>query len=1328
MSDYNFDHSDITQVHIQHLQSNPLEACQRENASLHIRLETFNRMLLEAKEESETRLNRIKQVRDERDAAFNEGEKYARREIGVEMGILRKGLHDAEMKSKKLEEKEAKTQEMMKEMELELEGLRKGADGLEGVDVGLMNLLREERDRYGKELNEAKEVIMGKELHMQHLKEETRSLSANIADTPPVESPRIQALTDQLHALMAERNDIRQQLEIVTENLMGSTPKELTPNEGTPQTTLEKDKEPAIKSFSASADPNSTDFHGTRQSLHVPSPLRQSTTPESEEDDGDGQEEDEENEEIDEEEEELNQSIETDENDTVMEDYRQDREFHSQRLLIIRIKELEKRNMRLERYHDMAHVTRAILSLTPVHFEAFRERKESKRKESLVLLDIISKERKFLRKQNRNLEKQLQLLADLRRKKKEEDTGDAQDFILTQDRYDAKEEATQAYKILYEKAELAMKKLIKAGADVDADEVIELRKERDLLVKRKEELEEEIDGPLGLREQLAFSVAEDTEDIDMATQLTRVKAELDWRTKERDAAMEESHVEENLTSIKELMDRLSQNLEVDIYPNEEKDEQDKEVAKKYRQCQRALSDEKEKVKSLEKFLEDKYMEYEDLAGDVHDDSLSARLARTLIELYQTKRKLMERTIQRNSLTKSAVGCLTTVLRENETLQHKIYTLQKHPNRDPQLPIRDIDLENEETIINLQKKIASLRKKVNKAECEAFSAGKRAKRAKDRLNQYIEMSVFGRNSHPRVQALRHGRDRSPLDPNATDPEVIEHLKTQLKDTDELVDLIVAKYSVLENEKGGLGTERVEVAERRLEECMDLVDGPLGQKEAWDNLKGLLTEAREVLKLKMNEWNEKDKERDWAVGSLEKLLKESEEREAALANLLHATQEDMKSEGTRGAKVAEMEEQLTRNEQRIRDLLREKDEHKAEADGLETFLRASETQMTQLEEQISKSEERIRDLQQENDNHKAEAERLEDLLKASETKTAEFFRRLRDEEEEKYGEEIGRLHEILLLKEEEDEQFREEIERLHELHTASEGKVAELLDMSLTTSARLSDLETEITRWKTVAGESIRETERLQQKLENSEAEIKLLRITNNQNAETQTEEPIAADMETQTDIPKSPQSPVPISPSPPIPVVPAPKSKKSKKKALKKKPITKGPRDLRYHPNKDSGSEPSAEELETLKAPKPQLKHNVSLQQEIARPAPSPSPAPSLTIKLTSKAHATKKKGERKGTGEYDPAYKDETGVESEDEEIPPAEVVQESPVEENMEVDGPRRSRRTRNPNPVYTGELVVEGPGVGQKKAVGRGNNEKGQKRKAVESGDIGTGKRGKN
>ncbi|APA13221.1 predicted protein [Sclerotinia sclerotiorum 1980 UF-70] len=1317
MSDYNFDHSDITQVQIQHLQRNPLEACQRENASLHIRLETFNRMLLEAKEESETRLNRIKKVRDERNAAFNEGEKYARREIEVEMGILKKERHDAEMKGKKLEENEAKTQEMIKELELELEELRKGTGAVEGVDVGLMNSLREERDRYEEELNEAKEVIMGKELHIQHLKEETRNVSANAADTPPVESARIQALTDQLHALMAERDDIRQQLEIVTENLVGGTPTELTTKKEKSKTTLGKDKEPEIKSFSLGTEPSKANFHAKRKSLHVPSPLRQSTTPESEEDESDGQRENKEDEKVDEEEERLKQSIETDEKDAVMGDQPQDREFLSQRLLITRIKKLEKRNMHLERSYDKSHVILAILSLTPVHFEAFRQRKESKRKEGLVLLDIMSKERNFLRNQNRKLEKQLQLLADLRREKMGEDTGDVQDFILMQDRYDAKEESTKLYKISYEKAEYAMKDMIEDGANVDANEVLELRKERDLLVKRNEELEEEINGPLGLREQLAFSVAEDTEDIDMATQLTRVKAELECRTKERDAAIEESKVGENLTSIKELMDQFSENLEADIDLIEEKDEQDKEVAKKYRQCQRELSDEKEKVKSLEKFIEDKYMEYENLAGNVHDDSLSARLARTLIELYQTKRKLMERTIQRNSLIMSAVAYLATVLGENETLQQKIYILQKHPNHDPRIPFKDINLENEQMIITLRKEIHSAREDFYKAGCEAYKADKKAKRAKERLAQYIEMSAFGRESHPRVQALRHDRDRSPPDPNATDPEVIEHLKTQLKDADDLMDLIVARYRVLENENGEPNTERVEVAERRLEECMDLVDGPLGQKEAFDNLKALLSESREALKVKMNEWNEKDKERDWAVESLEKLLKESEEREAALAGLLHATQEDMRREGKRAAKVAEIEEKLARNEQRIQDLLRERDEHKAEADGLESFLRASETQMTQLEEHISKSEEKLRALQQENENQKAEAERLEDLLKAIETKTAESFTTLRDEEEEKYRGEIEKLHQILLLKEEEDEQFREEIERVHEL-----------LDMSLTTSKRLSDLETEITRWKTVAEESIREIEELQKKLEDSKAEVELLRITNNQNSETQTEEPIAADMEIQTDSLRIAQSPVSTSPAPPISAVPAPKSKKSKKKAVQKKPITKEPRDSRYHPSKGPGSEPSDEELESPKAPKPQAKRNILLQQEIARPAPSPSPAPSLTIKLTSKAHANKKKGERKDRGEHDPAYKNEAGAESEDEEIPPAEVVQESPVEDKVEVDGPRRSRRTRNPNPVYTGEIIVEELGVGQKrKADGRGNDERGQKRKVVEGGDIGKGKRSK-
>lgn len=1312
MSDYNFDHPEITQEQIQHLQGNPLEACQRENESLRIRLNSFDRMLLEAKQESEERLKRIKQVRSERDAAFNEGEKYARGEISVEMGVLRREKEEADRRNRDLEEDSVKTQEILNKMELELMELRKAKEEADMRNRDLEKVLDEvkdeltaslrEKDRIEEELNEAKEVIMGKELRIQHLQEEARSMSASVAGTPPVESKRVQALTEQLCTLMAERDDIRQQLEIVTENLMGNTPKELTPIDDMLQkTTSEK-----------SQRSGQLDRYEIRWSLRAPSPLRQSSTPESEED----EDEDEatkvvkEKEEVDEEEEELKQSIETDENDTSMESYQKDKELYYQQLRD-RSKKLEKRNMLLERYHDMAHVTRAILSLTPVHFEAFRERKESKRKEHMVLLDVMDKERKALRKQNRKLEKQLQLLADLRRKEKEEDTGDAQDFILTQTRYDSKEEATHTYRKLYEQAEMVMKKMIETGTGVDVQELTELRKERDVFKKRKEELEEEINGPLGLREQLAFSAAEDTKDIDLPRELTRVKAELEWRTKERDLALEESQVGENLTSIKELMDQLSQRLEVNVYPSEEKDEQYKEMGKKYRQCQRELSDEKEKVKTLEKFLEEKYMDYEDIAGDKNKDFLPARLARAFIELYQVKRQLMERTIQRNSLIKSGVGCLATVLRENETLQHQIYTLKKHPDRDPNRPFTDVDLENEEMIIKLQQEIASLKKELHQAKFDIHSANKRADKSKDRLDQYLGLTFQKRNIHPRIRDLRHMKERSPLDTNATDSEVIKHLKAQLQDTDELLTLIAERYYALEDENGDRNSPTVEAAERRLEECMDLIDGPWGQKEAWDNLKELLNQARGELKTNADEWKEKDHERDWAVDSLEKLLKESEEREASLARLLHTTQEDMKKEGTQGAKVAEMEEQLSRNEQRIRDLIREKDENKAEADGLETFLRASETQMTQLEEQLSKKEEKIQELQKEGESHKAETERLNDLLKANETNAAELFRA----EEEQYREEIERLHELLLLKEEEDEQFREEIERLHELHSDADGKVHELLDISLATSTRLSDLEAEITRWKTVAGESMAEIEQLQQKLDILEVENQILRITNDHENEE-----MEARMEIQTGISERPSSPVPASSSA---VVPAPKTKKSKKKGLKKKPITKAPPDLRYHPHKDSASEPSDEELETPKVlKKPQPKHNVSVRRDIDRPAPSPSPTPSLKIKLKPKGHA---EAHAKGLAERrkisDPTYKNETDAESEDEEIPAAEVAQESPVKiEKMEVEGPRKSRSTRNQNPVYTGELLVSGPGRGQKrKAEGSG------KRKAEGTGNGGRGKK---
>ncbi|ESZ93837.1 hypothetical protein SBOR_5778 [Sclerotinia borealis F-4128] len=1324
MTDYNFDHPDFTQEHIAHLQVHPLEACQRENASLRIRLETFNRMLIEAKEESQTRLVRIKQVRAERDAAFNEGEAYAKGEIREEIGIVRRERHEAEVKRKEAEEKEAKARERLRDMERELEEFKeerkKGVNRMEGVDRETINLLKE-RERFEEELREAKEIIKGKDFYIQRLEEETRSMSANVEElvaerdtlkehlteasermsmdveeTPPAESEPMMALTKQFNVLLAEKNDLLQQLEIVTENLMGTTPKENTPEIGIP----EKNRKRAVSTLSINADPDSDVFQEFEPKLQAPSPLRQTSTPESNEDAD---------------EEELKISIETNESDNSRERYRKNKEIWSQRLTD-RIKSLEKKNMRLERYHDISHVTRAFLSLTPVHFEALRELKERKRKEGLILLDVMSKEHNSLRKQNRNLEKQLKLLADMRSREKD-DSAEAQDFILTQRRCDSKEEAVNIYKRLYDQAQMAMQKMIETGAGVDAEEVTELRKERDIYKKRKEELEEEIDGSLGLRKQLAFSVAGDTGDVYMATQLTRVKAELEWRTKERDIAMEESHVEQNLTSIKELMDQLSQNLEKSARPIERQNTEHEELTKKYQICLRQLSDKKEKIKTLESFLEDKYMETEDLAGDEHSDSLRARLARTLMELYQVKRTLMEKTIQRNSLTKSAVNCLTTVLRENETLKKTIDTLKKHPDRDPERPVTDVDLENEETIASLQQTVDSLTKRLNKADSAISSAEKRAAKSKDRLESYIGMHAFGGDSHPRVKALRESRARVAVGPNATDTQVIAILKNQLKDTDDFLNFVCAKLVVLSDERRELDTGKVEAAERRLEECMDLVGGPLGQNEAWDNLKGLLSETRETLVVKMKEWKEKDKERDWAVESLENLLKESEERGVALAKLLHAAQEDVESKGTQGGRIAELEEQLKKNEEMISNSLRENDQHKAETDGLESFLQASEVQTTQLEEQLSRIEEKIQYLQQEKDNHKAEAERLEDLLKASETKTAQFFRILRDEEEEQYREEIERLHELLLMKEEEDNQYREEIERLHELHTMSEAKTTELLEISLKTSTRLSHLEDEGTRWKNVAGESIREIEQLQSKLEDLEAEIELLRIANHQNADTQTEMSMAKDMETQTESPESPSTPALTSS---IPEVAAPKPKKSKKKAPNKKSVKRGSQDSRYNPHQDSASESPDEELEDTKTPKPQPppppkpKPNISIRRELAHPVPSPSPAPSIQIKFVSKKNL--KKAESKEREEYDSLYRDEGGAESEDEEVPATEVEPVSPVEEmqNVEVNGARRSRRTRNKSPVYVGEFIVEGPG-------------RAQKRKAVRSENSGRGKRGK-
>ncbi|QSZ34465.1 hypothetical protein DSL72_006059 [Monilinia vaccinii-corymbosi] len=1308
MSEYNFGHPEFTQEHIEHLESNQLEACQRENESLRVTLNSLNRMLLEARAESEARLLRIQQMKEERDVAFGEGESYARGEIGGQVGVLRREKDEVVMEGEELRRKEGEMRERLRVMEERLEELMEGREGggnaMEGVDEESVSyrLSREENERYPEELSDMKEIIREKDLRIKHLEEEARSRSTSVGETSPAESERAKGLTEQLRVVIAERDELSEQLIIVTENLMGNTPKEYTPS------APEEKKERVKSRFSAGADSESPYFYGHKWKSHGPSPLRHYFPLESDEHEDEPEEKEEEEEEeieveVEEEEEvevevegvgegegegEIKESVEKDENDNSTEDYRKEKDNPSQQLLN-RIKKLEKRNMFLERHHDTEHITRAIFSLTPVHFEALRERKEGKRKEGQILLDVMSKERDSLRRQNRNLQRSLKVLDNLRSGEKQ-DATQIQDSLLNQKQRQMDKEAMIDYKELYDDAEAVMKEMMKTGADVDAQEVMELRSERDLLKKRKEELEEEINGPLGLRQQLASSVIEGADNVDVATQLIREKAELKRYTTERDTAVEDSHVEENLTLMQGLMDPLSQNLEIDMDQGEEKDEQYKEMSKKYQQCQGALSDEKEKVKTLERFLEEKYMEYEDLGNDEHDDSLRPRFARTLIELYHVERKLLERTIQRNHLTKSAVNCLSTVLREVETLQKKIYTMKQHADRDLERPITNFDIENGETTARLKDEVYSLTRDLDRANQRLDSAENEAGEGKDRLHNYLQASTFVQNfPHPRVKELKEYRERNCPSPEASDGEVIDYLRTQLKDSDDVLDLLSARIDVLADENGGLSHKRVEMVEKRLEECMDLVDGPWSQKEAWDNLKRMLAEAREVLRTKMEEQRASNEERDRAVEQLKKTLRESEQRNSVLAQMIHDVQEGMKSGVTHGSRIADLEEQLSKSEQRKEELIREGDEKEALIDALDTFLRAGETRTTQLEEKLNKNEETIRDLQQEKDIHKAEAERLEDLLKADETKTAEFFETLRDEEEEKYREEIERLRELLSLKEEEDEQYREEIERLHEVHMISEGKVTELLDVSSTTSTRLSDHEAEITRWKNVAGESMEEIEKLQKRSKDLEAEIESLCITNNQNAETQIGANVSNSMEAQTEKPESPPSPVP---PPPVKPVPAPR-KKARKKAPRKTA-----KDSPYNPQKGLAQEPSDEELEVSR---PQSKPNTSLRRDMDDAGSSPSPAPSLMIKIRSKAHATRKKVERKEREEHDPTWKADGEDEEPDEETPAEEVVPESPVEEvpRVELEGPRRSRRTRNDDPVYVGEFIVEGPGRGQKR-----------------------------
>ncbi|KAM3069608.1 hypothetical protein ACMFMF_008822 [Clarireedia jacksonii] len=832
---------------------------------------------------------------------------------------------------------------------------------------------------------------------------------------------------------------------------------------------------------------------------------------------------------------------------------------------------------------------KAIFELTPIDFEAARAVNEGRVAQNQELLDIIAEERDHLRTQLHNMEAQMQIRVD-----RSDEGVFGSGVVLGEGRYETLKIERNKYLGWFQKLE---RKLGNEEGQLDNEDIWSIREERDELRKRKQELEEDIEGPLGWRQQLAAS--EDTE-VDTITQGVRLKAKLAVCTKQRDEAvnalekeMNKSY-EESRGGLEDLFSKLCTMVELKISQYKSHDAlrtRNSVLRADLDTATRKLSDVQQRYDVLKKKVTS-----QDTDPKGGGNTTSASPAELKAQVFRLKLMLDERTHERNTLRVLAIKSLAATLRSIE--------------------------EAEQTI------------------------------------QELRTSLEEQRSNSRNLAGGEGIDSStPQDQDNNDDNL--ELESKLKAATEVKDAAI---------------RRAEEAEKRLEDCMDLVNGPLAQKEVIGNLKELAREARSDADRKEQDWIAATKERD--------IIRQIAMLDAVKYKARIAEQQDS---------IEKIHAQFAASETRkleLEDLLK-----MANAES------ATIHQIDALQGLLSINAQRISE--------------LEALLVVSSEHALEMEDRLREKEQESFT-----LQESAVTAASD---HATETAQLEDLLQESRDKANELMQVLLATSTNSSKLEAENERLQDLVKATEDANTSPESRLSQFEDSFKAPHTNKYENQASQT---IWAENGTPDDVDAASVSP-PGTIEPPLIAAQNDKSANAKQK---RKPKVKRRRASKYNPQADEASsssdriEADEEEPDPITEPTPA---NTETQIPIEG-----SPAPAERKATEERRGKQKSKARPRRSSKYDPKN-DEAALSSEDnnddEEKPSVlqqRVTTKKKIPSTMAVDTRHRglanageneedrgtsglrsgARRTRNSNPVYVGEVVVQGSGMKRKSSEGGG------------------------
>jgi hypothetical protein len=196
MSDYNLDHPGLSPEQVEYLRANPLEACQREIEALKAQLGTYDQLLQDANEALNVERNRAAGLRTEADLAVKARD------------TLSDSLDLANSLADSLRQECAEAKKRNAELESRISS------------SGQPDQRNDELSRLKAALSEAKLKNLDKDIQLENAKKELLELKAK---SKALQS-RSEGLNVQLYEAIADREDLKQQLDIVTENLMNQTP------------------------------------------------------------------------------------------------------------------------------------------------------------------------------------------------------------------------------------------------------------------------------------------------------------------------------------------------------------------------------------------------------------------------------------------------------------------------------------------------------------------------------------------------------------------------------------------------------------------------------------------------------------------------------------------------------------------------------------------------------------------------------------------------------------------------------------------------------------------------------------------------------------------------------------------------------------------------------------------------------------------------------------------------------------------------------------------------------------------------------------------------